>query len=216
MLDVPFSHGTLAINSERPDAFSEEDIETLGQFAGVLSEAYTRFEDIRRVGESAKALRESEERYRQFFENAPAYCYMVSPEGVILNVNGAVLKTLGYEREELVGKPLKKIYAPESLPKMKDLFAKWKKTGSLRDEEIVIITKDGNRRAVLLSADVVKDRDGKVLHSISVQRDITERKRAEEALQETEVKYRSLFENMLSGFAYCKILLSLAKICGKA
>jgi len=49
VLDVPFSHGTLAINSIRPEAFSEADIEILEQFAGVLSEAYTRFEDIRRI-----------------------------------------------------------------------------------------------------------------------------------------------------------------------
>ena len=49
VVDVPFSHGTLAINSVEPEAFSEEEIETLGEFASVLSEAYTRFQDIRRI-----------------------------------------------------------------------------------------------------------------------------------------------------------------------
>jgi PAS domain S-box-containing protein len=65
---------------------------------------------------------------------------------------------------------------------MKQIFAKWKKTGELKDEEIVIITKKGNRRTVLLSASTVKGKDGAILHSVSVQKDITERKRMEEAL----------------------------------
>jgi PAS domain S-box-containing protein len=132
--------------------------------------------------QTEEALRESEERFKQFFENVPEYCYMISLEGVILNVNNAVLKSLGYKERELVGRPLTTIYAPESLPKMKQIFAKWKKTGELKDEEIVIITKKGNRRTVLLSASTVKGKDGAILHSVSVQKDITERKRMEEAL----------------------------------
>ena len=71
-----------------------------------------------------EALRESEERFRQFFENEPEYCYMISAEGVIFDVNNAALKTLGYKKEELVGKPLKVIYAPESLPKMRKLLGR--------------------------------------------------------------------------------------------
>jgi len=73
------------------------------------------------------ALHKSEERFRQFFEKEPGYCYMISPEGVILDANGAALETLGYERAELVGKTLETIYAPESLSKMNRLFPKWKK-----------------------------------------------------------------------------------------
>jgi len=132
--------------------------------------------------QAEEALRESEERFRQFFENEPGYCYMISPEGVILDVNIAALNALGYKKEELAGKPLKTTYAPESLPRMKQLFVKWKETGELSDEEMVISTKEGDRRTVLLSTSVVKDRDGKTLHSVSVQKDITERKRAEERL----------------------------------
>jgi PAS domain S-box-containing protein len=61
---------------------------------------------------------------------------------------------------------------------------KWKKTGRLRNEELNIITRRGEERIVLLSADSVKDAHGKLLHSISVQRDITERKRMEEKLRQ--------------------------------
>ncbi len=139
-------------------------------------------------------LRNSEERFRKFFENEPEYCYMISPDGIILDVNKIVLKTLGYRKKDLVGKPLKMIYAPESMPRMKKLLEKWKKTGKLNNEEIVIISKKGERHTVLLSASAVKDNDGKLLHSVSVQRDITKRKKAEEALIIAYEELKSLDE----------------------
>jgi PAS domain S-box-containing protein len=139
--------------------------------------------DITERKRGEEALRQSEERFRQFFESAPEYCYMISPDGIMLDVNNAALKVLGYKKNELVGKQLKTIYAPESLPKMKELFQKWKATGELKDEEMVIITNKGDRRTVLLSAGVVKDKDGGKQCSVSVQKDITERKRSEEEIR---------------------------------
>ncbi len=145
--------------------------------------------DITDRKQMEEELRESEERFRQFFENAPEYCYMISPDGIILNANKSALRTLGYRKGEIVGKPLKTIYAPESLPKMRKLFAKWRKTGKLVNEEMIILTKNGERRAVLLSADAVRGKDGEVTHSVSAQRDITELKRAEEVLKDSEERY---------------------------
>ena len=68
VLDVPFSRGTVAINSVDADAFSESEIETLEQFAGVLSEAYTRFEDIRKIEESERSLRAERDRVQEYSE----------------------------------------------------------------------------------------------------------------------------------------------------
>ena len=139
-------------------------------------------EDITHVKE---ALHESESRFRNFFDRQPEYCYMISPCGDILEINSEACKALGYSKEEIKGKPLKMIYAPESLPKMSRIFKRWKKTGSLRNEELSIITKSGERRIVLLSADAIKDKDGKIKYSVSVQKDITERKKSEDALKQS-------------------------------
>ena len=59
--------------------------------------------------QAEEALRNSEEKFRQFFKHSPDYCYILSTEGHILHVNEAALKALGYEREELVGQPLARI-----------------------------------------------------------------------------------------------------------
>ena len=124
-------------------------------------------------------LRTSEEKFRQFFAHVPEFCYIVSPDGTILDVNDWALHGLGYEREDLVGKPLATIYAPESISKMEDLFARWKERGEVRNEEMAVFTKKGEKRTVLLNVGAVRDKDGKILHSTSIQTDITERKQAE-------------------------------------
>ena len=139
-------------------------------------------------------LRVSEERFKQFFETWPEYCYMISPSGNILDVNPAACKALGYSKEELIGKHVSALYAPESLSKMGDVFEKWKRSGDVHDEELVIVTKQGQKRTVLLSARSVKDARGNLLHSTSVQVDITDQKRSQEARRESEERF-SLLSN---------------------
>ena len=156
--------------------FKESDLKRFETIAWQLTASIKR-------KQAEEALRESEEKFRQFFENEPEYCYMVSPDGIIQDMNESALRALGYKRDEIVGKPLETIYAPELLPKMKDNLRKWKKDGKLKDAEMVIITKKGDRRTVILSADSIRDKNGKILYSVSVQKDITRRKKAEDALQ---------------------------------
>ena len=155
--------------------------------------ALAMVEDITDRKHAEESLRKSEERFRQFFENELEYCYMVSPDGAILDVNAAALKALGRTKDELLGQPLRLIYAPESLPKITALFEKWKCGESIQNEELIIVAKDGTQRTVLLSAGLVRDSSGQIVHSVSVQRDITELKRAEEILREREVTLTSIF-----------------------
>jgi len=136
----------------------------------------------------------SENRFRQFFETMPEYCYMVSRNGDIIDTNLAVCEALGYTKAELMGKPLSTLYAPECAPKMQTLFEKWKTEGTVRNEEMIVITKKGERRTVLLNAGCVRDSNGIILHSTSIQVDITERRRAEEALRGSEARLRLAIE----------------------
>ena len=113
--------------------------------------------EVRIGSKTLEDLRVSEERFKEFFETWPEYCYMISPSGSILDVNTTACKALGYSKEELVGRHVSAIYAPESLSKMSDLFERWKWSGVLKDEELVVVTKQGQKRTVLLSARSVKD-----------------------------------------------------------
>ncbi len=112
--------------------------------------------------------------FKNFFENAPIYGCMSSPEGTILEINKTALTNLGYNKEELLGKHLTAIYAPESHEKLKTLFSKWKETSEIDNEEMIIETKQGEKRRVLLSASSIRGADGVILYSISVLKDVTE------------------------------------------
>jgi len=134
------------------------------------------------------AFLKSEGRFKQFFETQPECCYMISPGGIVLDVNPAACEALGYTKEELIGKAVSIIYAPESHSKMRDVLEKWKKTGRLESEEMVVLTRNGERRVVLVSSGSVVDAEGNLLHSTSVHVDVTERKLAEEALSTVSQK----------------------------
>ena len=168
-----------------------------GQVISVL-EATTDINERKRTEEE---LHLAQERFSEFFRKIPDYGLIVSPDGTILDINDAALAPLGYKKEEIIGKPLTMIYAPESQSKINELFNKWKATEQIRNEEMVLVTKQGERRFVLLNAGSMRDKDGKILYSTSVLTDITAFKQAEEdrdrAMKEIEfLKNRLEEENI--------------------
>ncbi len=153
-----------------------------------------------------------EGRFRKFFSQIAELAYMVDLDGNIIDINDAALSRLGYSREDLVGKSLEMIYAPECRTRVVDLFAQWRKTGNIKNEEMVIISRTGEQRNVLLNASAIRDEKGAIVHSVSLQTDITELKLYQEEVQRSQ-KLDSLgvlaggiahdFNNLLGGlFGY--------------
>ncbi len=130
-------------------------------------------EDITQRKLTEEHLREREELFRQFFETSVNYCYMISSDGMILDVNPATLSSLGYSREELLGGAVSAIYAPESRAQSARVFAACRSAGRVQNEELVVLTRSGERRTVLLSAGQVVDAEGHPLYLVYVQTDIT-------------------------------------------
>ena len=152
--------------------------------------ALSVFEDVSELKQAEEAERISESRFRQFFDTLPEYCFMTSANGDILDANPAACKALGYARNELIGRSLSTIYALGSLSKLFHSLEKWQTTGTMHDQEMTIVTKEGQKRTVLLNAGSVKDTNGKLLYTTTVLVDVTERQQAEAALRESEERFR--------------------------
>ncbi len=152
--------------------------------------------DITSEKTARDALLVSERKFRQFFEHQPTYCYMVSPGGLIIDVNNTALVVLGYDKDELLGNPITMVYAPECHEKVKQLLQQWKTTGMVDDSELTIISKDGSRRTILLSARAVKDASGRLLHSVSVQKDITDKKQTDEQIRSSLEEKKALLKEI--------------------
>ncbi|MBP1740947.1 MAG: signal transduction histidine kinase with receiver domain [Deltaproteobacteria bacterium] len=152
-----------------------------------------------RLGE--EALRESEEKYRKLVKYAPAAIYEMDLQGTkFLSVNEAMCDILGYSRDELLSmKPVDLIDRQSG-----ELFSdriKRNLAGERLDEtaEYRVRRKDGEWITAAISAGAITYSDEKPDRVIVIAYDITERKRMEEALRESEDKYRTLLEHSLQG-----------------
>ena len=156
----------------------------------------TLYQDITEHKQAEKALGESEWRYRALFEsiNDAMFVHYVDEEGSprgFIQVNDVACQRLGYTREELLGLTPRDITTPEEY---KRLLAKREKLMSKGDiiVETIHVTRDG--RQIPVESNVRIFNLFKKLAAISISRDITERKRAEEELRESEEKYRSVVQ----------------------
>lgn len=126
-------------------------------------------------------VRESEEKYRDLYDNAPDGYYSIDEKGVIVEVNRTFLAMLGYERDEIVGKKsVKDILSEESISECASLFQRLKRGEGINNIELTMCRKDGTEIPVMLNATAVLDRDGRFVMSRSVIRDITDKKRIDE------------------------------------
>lgn len=112
--------------------------------------------------------------------------------------NIAAQKTFGYNREEVIGKPVSIIYADEE--EYKQVQGVLHKEGVCA-QEIVNKRKDGSLFISFLSASTLKDEDGKVFGAMGVSRDITAAKKAEEELRLSEERHRAVYDQAYIGIA---------------
>jgi diguanylate cyclase (GGDEF)-like protein/PAS domain S-box-containing protein len=148
-----------------------------------------------------EALRESEEKYRTLFEQANDAVFLETLEGRILDVNDKACQLLNYERQELLRLTVADIVPPEVQEILPQFVQELTKENVYFETENV--RKDGSRVAVGVSTAMLEV-GGQNLVLIQV-RDITDRKRAEEELRESEERYRSLLENIDLGIYFVDI-----------
>ncbi len=115
---------------------------------------------------------------------------LVSPAGKIVTVNQATLDLLGYEESELIDQPSEIILAREGKKLQDSHLKRLLAGGPVTDLETTFKTKDGKKIPISLAGSVMRDEDGVEWGTVYVGRDLTERKRAEEALRRAEVETR--------------------------
>ncbi len=139
-----------------------------------------------------KRAEEHARRWEQVFEKAEfGLAYGNVTDNTFLAVNEAFARERGYTADELVGKPILSIYAPEVRGEMKAQFSEIDRRGHLVFESIHR-RKDGTTFPVLMEVTVIKDAQGRPLSRVAYALDITDRNRAYEALQDTYRRLQAL------------------------
>lgn len=149
--------------------------------------------DITIRKEVEDALRVSEERYRTIFESARDVIYTISTEGIITSINPAFETLSGWSIDEWINKPFGSLVHPEDLPKAYGAFQKVIAGEKIEAYEIRILSKSGKYLIGEFTPSPLII-GNKAVATLGIARDITERKRTEEALRESEEKFRTLAE----------------------
>ncbi len=145
---------------------------------------------------SEESLRASEERYRRLYNGTPAMLHSIDREGRICSVSDAWLATLGYSRDEVLGR-----YAADFLTKdsrrqaVETILPEFFRTGVCQNVSYQMMTKDGRVIDVLLSAVGERDVSGKMFRSLTVINNVTERVRMENELRQSRDRFSQIAEN---------------------
>jgi PAS domain S-box-containing protein len=184
-----------------------KNIHVTAQITEILGDSvyHCIWRDITDRKRAEEALRKSEEKFRKAFYTSPDSVNINRLEdGLYISINPGFTRIMGYTEEDIIGKTSIEYNIWDNREDRQRLVAGLRKDGEVTNLEAVFRTKGGDIRYGLMSASVI-DLNG-VPHILSITRDITERRQAERALIDSEKHYRSLFENMLNGFAYCRML----------
>jgi PAS domain S-box-containing protein len=151
-----------------------------------------------------EALRRADAYNRSLLEASLDPLVTIGPDGKITDVNAATEAVTGCDRTALVGTDFSDYFTdPE---RARAGYQQVFRDGLVRDYPLEVRHRDGHLTSVLYNASVYRDPGGEVIGVFAAARDITERKRAEEALRASEQRYRTLFETMDEGFCVVEML----------
>jgi PAS domain S-box-containing protein len=135
------------------------------------------------------ALKASEKRYHLLFDNAPLGYQSLDEHGNFVEVNAAWLEFFGCSRSEVIGRNFAEFLAPEYRPLFAERFPVFKRVGRVDGVEYEVVRGDGTHALLSFNGRIAHDHQG-VQHTHSVFRDITEQRRAQSALVESETRFR--------------------------
>jgi PAS domain S-box-containing protein len=194
MLPVEISTGAFKLGNRQMVYGVARDITKRRKAEEALQKAHDELEQ--RVEERTvellktnERLKESEEHFRQLAEGT-FEAIVLHEEGIILEANEQFYEMVGYNPEELAGKDVISLTTtPESVKKVREQIF----LGNLGPYEIIGVKKDGTKFPMESRIKLIEYKGRKV--RMAAIRDLTERKQAEEALRESEERYRSVVEN---------------------
>ena len=172
IVDAPFSHGTLAVNSREPEAFSDESLADLAGLCEVLSDGFRRYDEIR----TRRAL---EERLNSFFSLSVELLCIAGYDGHFRLVNPAWTATLGYSEEELLARPMQEFIHPEDLRGTLVQVARLRRGVHSVSFQSRFVCRDGGYRWLQWSA--VREADADLIFGAA--HDVTERLEFESELR---------------------------------
>jgi len=172
-----------------------------GQFCG----SFKVFRDITQRKQAERALRESQRLQRAILDNIPDPAWLKDAQGRYLVGNKPLASIYNRRLEDIVGKTSIEVF-PEGENELARGGDEAARSGKPVRSEYAILDAAGRPRYYDTIETPIFDEQRQVVGMVGIAREVTERRLTEAALQESEARYHSLFDNMLEGFAFCRII----------
>ncbi|MBC8358857.1 MAG: PAS domain S-box protein [Candidatus Aminicenantes bacterium] len=155
--------------------------------------------DITERKQAEEALKESEKRFRELWDNAPVAYHILNTKGIITSVNKTEAKMIGYKPEEMIGKSIFEFILPEQRADARRRFQQ-KISGKYvpRTDNRIYVKKDGSQIYVEIDDVLERNSKGKFIGIRTTMVDITERKQAEEEIKNSREELRNLAAHLQS------------------
>ena len=167
-----------------------KEVQRLKQENSSLSKLYQK--DIAELKHTDKALLESEERFQLLFNQAPLGYQSLDIDGNFLEVNQQWLDTLGYTRDEVIGKWFGDFLSPDYQDGFRQRFPIFKAQGHIHSE-FEMIHKNGNKLFIAFEGRIGYNTNGEFKQTHCILQDITQRKQSEEKLRQSSVHWKRTF-----------------------
>ena len=165
--------------------------------AGQPQGLYAFITDISERVKAEEAVRNSEQRYRELYDEAPVGYHEIDLDARIVNINRTACDLLGYDREELLGRSVLEVIAPaERAFAGQSLKEKLAGSRPLVPYQQVLVTRDGRDLVAEIQERERRGEDGRIAGLRSVLQDVSKRKQTETALVESERRARALFDGI--------------------
>ncbi len=153
--------------------------------------------DITAQQQMEETIRQVEEKQRNILENMQESYFEVDLKGNLIYVNPAMYLGLGFNREEIIGQHYRIFTDEENVKKLYKIYNRIYKTGApVRTADFEFIKKDGTKIFAETSASLIRDAQGKPSGFRGVSRDVTERRKMEETIRQSEEKYRTIINEV--------------------
>jgi PAS domain S-box-containing protein len=135
------------------------------------------------------------QRLASIVESSEDVIFSKTLDGIITSWNASAERLYGYSAEEIIGRPVSILVPPERPDEVPGILDRLKRGERVEHFETKRVTKDGRILEIALTISPIKDNEGAIIGASTIARDITERKRVEEALRAGEDRYRAFVEN---------------------
>jgi PAS domain S-box-containing protein len=160
----------------------------------------------KRVRQRTAELLASQQLLRGIVESSDDAIISKTLEGVITSWNSGAEKLFGFSALEAIGQSMQMLIPPERAHEEREILRRLARGERIDHFETVRVAKDGSRVEISATISPIHDIHGQVIGASKIARDVTERKRAEQGVRESEARYRTLFETLIEGFCTIEMI----------